>query len=97
MSHKAVYMHPTLRHAIEAAGNRTALAKAIGVTPQNIMQWERVPAERVIAVEAATGLPREYLRPDVFAVPKPKHVKSPDQFRIVMPRKPQGPYLRKSA
>jgi DNA-binding transcriptional regulator YdaS (Cro superfamily) len=71
-------IHPTLQRAIDIAGGRRALARAIGCSHQNIAQWSRVPAEQVIAVEAATGLPREWLRSDIFAAPKPKHVKWPN-------------------
>ena len=49
-------------------GNLTALARAIGVTPGAISQWEgRVPAERMGEVSAATGIPMEKLRTDIFA------------------------------
>lgn len=57
-----------LERAIAAAGNATVLAKAIGVTPQAIYQWRRVPAERVLAIEAATNgaVKRHELRPDLY-------------------------------
>ena len=57
-----------LANAIEAAGGVAALAAAIGVTSQAISQWRRVPAERVIAVEAATSgkVSRRDLRPDLY-------------------------------
>lgn len=57
-----------LRQAIEHAGSAAALARHIGVTPQAIYQWDRVPAERVIAIEAATGgaVSRCDLRPDLY-------------------------------
>ncbi|NBR10428.1 MAG: molecular chaperone, partial [Opitutaceae bacterium] len=44
-----------LERAITEAGGVAALARAINVTSQAISQWERVPAERTIAVEQATG------------------------------------------
>jgi pyruvate,orthophosphate dikinase len=57
-----------LEKAITEAGGTAALARAISVTPQAISQWERVPAERVIAVEEATGgkVSRGELRPDLY-------------------------------
>lgn len=44
----------------------TALAKALGMTQPAVSQWERVPAERVLAVEAATGVSRTIIRPDLY-------------------------------
>lgn len=60
--------HSALHRAIEHAGSAAALARKIGVTPQAIYQWDRVPAERVIAIEAATGgaVSRCDLRPDIY-------------------------------
>jgi DNA-binding transcriptional regulator YdaS (Cro superfamily) len=55
-----------LERAIKAAGTGNELARKIGISPQALSQWERVPAERVVAVERATGVPREQLRPDIF-------------------------------
>ncbi|MGE4061978.1 MAG: pyruvate, phosphate dikinase [Rhodospirillaceae bacterium] len=61
-----------LERAITEAGGVTALARAINVTPQAISQWDRVPAERAIAVEQATKgkVTRQELRPDLFGEPK---------------------------
>jgi DNA-binding transcriptional regulator YdaS (Cro superfamily) len=45
------------------------LAQAVGVKHPSIHSWVRhgrVPAGRVIAVEAATGVSRHRLRPDVY-------------------------------
>ncbi|MXV35765.1 MULTISPECIES: YdaS family helix-turn-helix protein [unclassified Saccharibacter] len=36
-----------------------------------IYRWKRVPAQRVIAVEALTGIPREQLRPDLYPPRRP--------------------------
>lgn len=58
-----------LERAIEAIGGNTALAKAIGVSPQAVAQWAEVPINRVAAVEAATGIPRHELRPDFYPLP----------------------------
>lgn len=52
--------------AIAAAGNKSILARKLGVKVQSIQQWERVPAERVLEVERVTGVPREELRPDLY-------------------------------
>ncbi len=50
----------------EERGRAVKLAKTLGVSPGAISQWDRVPAERVIDVERATGIPRHALRPDLF-------------------------------
>jgi DNA-binding transcriptional regulator YdaS (Cro superfamily) len=56
-----------IERAIKAAGGRPGkLAAKIGVTRQAIEAWRKVPVDRLEAVEAATGIPREELRPDIF-------------------------------
>lgn len=56
-----------LGEAFEIAGLRaTDLAKRIGVTPQAVLQWKVVPADRVLTVEEITGISRHELRPDIF-------------------------------
>lgn len=45
------------------------LAKSLGVTPSAISQWRHVPPDRVLAVEAVTGIPRDVLRPDLYVAP----------------------------
>lgn len=57
-----------LAQAKKAVGGNTGLARAIGagITSQAVSQWKQVPAERVIAVEKATGVRRSLLRPDLY-------------------------------
>jgi DNA-binding transcriptional regulator YdaS (Cro superfamily) len=53
-------------------GGQVLLAERCNVTPQAVNQWvkkKRVPPERVIDVETATGVSRHVLRPDVFGPP----------------------------
>ncbi len=59
-----------LREAIQIVGVG-GLAAALGITSQAVSQWDVVPLDRVIAVEAATGVDRTELRPDVFNAPHP--------------------------
>ena len=55
-----------LREAIRAAGGVRALAQKIGISQPSVSNWTRVPADRVRAVEAITGIHRAVLRPDLF-------------------------------
>src|SRR5712664_1502784 len=58
---------PGLDEAIRAAGGITELARRIGISQPSVSNWSRVPAERVLSVEAATGVSRGILRPDLYA------------------------------
>jgi DNA-binding transcriptional regulator YdaS (Cro superfamily) len=55
-----------LEAAAKAAGNRARLASRLGLTKAAVHRWRQVPALRVLAVEAATGIRRELLRPDIY-------------------------------
>jgi len=55
-----------LTMAKEFAGGSVKLARLLKVTSQAIGQWRRVPADRVLAVERATGVARHELRPDIY-------------------------------
>ncbi|WP_332682423.1 Cro/CI family transcriptional regulator [Bosea sp. (in: a-proteobacteria)] len=55
-----------LERAIGAVGGVRALARAVGVSQPAISSWKRVPADRVLSVEASTGVPRNELRPDLY-------------------------------
>jgi len=60
---------PGLDEAIRAAGGVGALARKIGIAQPSVSNWGRVPAERVLLVEAVTGIDRGMLRPDLYRVP----------------------------
>jgi len=57
---------PGLARAIDRAGGVAELARKIGIAQPSVSNWNRVPAQRVIAVEAATGVSRRELRPDLY-------------------------------
>ena len=57
---------PGLSEAIKAAGGVGALAQKIGISQPSVSNWNRVPAERVVAIETVTGIPRTVLRPDLY-------------------------------
>jgi TorA maturation chaperone TorD len=55
-----------LEEAIKAAGGVSELARRIGISQPSVSNWDRIPAERVLTVESATGISRAILRPDLF-------------------------------
>jgi TorA maturation chaperone TorD len=57
---------PGLSEAIRVAGGVSELARQIGISQPSVSNWIRVPAERVISVETATGVDRAVLRPDLY-------------------------------
>lgn len=57
---------PGLSEAIRAAGGVSELARQIGISQPSVSNWIRVPAERVVSVETATGVGRAILRPDLY-------------------------------
>jgi TorA maturation chaperone TorD len=58
-----------LDRAIEAVGGGAQLARKMGIVQPSVSNWNRVPAARMIAVEAATSVPRQQLRPDLYSEP----------------------------
>ena len=58
---------PGLSEAIRAVGGVSQLARQIGISQPSISNWTRVPAERVVSVEAITGVNRVVLRPDLYS------------------------------
>jgi DNA-binding transcriptional regulator YdaS (Cro superfamily) len=56
--------------ACDKVGGMRALARELGINYQAIQTWKRIPAERVLAVETITGIPREQLRPDLYVKKK---------------------------
>lgn len=59
-------LSPGLKRAAEAAGSLYRLADLLGIRMQSIWQWHEIPINRVVQVEAVTGVPREKLRPDLY-------------------------------
>ena len=60
-----------LQQACEAAGGQKSLAARIGVTQSMVWYWlsrsrRGVPGEFVLPIEAATGVSRHALRPDLY-------------------------------
>lgn len=58
-----------IEKAIKVLGNQQMLADTLGVSTQAITKWRRrIPAERVLDIEKATGgeVTRHELRPDIY-------------------------------
>lgn len=70
-----------LDEAIRVAGGVSALAKKIGIAQPSLSAWTRVPADRVTAIEAVTGVSREVLRPDLYAMATISAIDEVDQAR----------------
>ena len=58
---------PGLSEAIRIAGGVSQLARQIGISQPSVSNWIRVPAERVVSIETATGVDRAVLRPDLYS------------------------------
>jgi DNA-binding transcriptional regulator YdaS (Cro superfamily) len=42
----------------------------LGISSQAVAYWSRAPAERVVQIEAVTGVARHLLRPDLYPAPE---------------------------
>lgn len=61
----------SVEEVVERAGGRRAVALRLGITRQAVYQWiaqNEVPAARVPALSALSGVPGEQIRPDLYAV-----------------------------
>jgi TorA maturation chaperone TorD len=65
-----------LELAIKAAGGVGSLARRLGIAQPSVSAWSRIPAERVLAVEALTQVKRFVLRPDLYGAPEDDEVTS---------------------
>ncbi|TMJ05531.1 MAG: molecular chaperone [Alphaproteobacteria bacterium] len=72
---------PGLSAAIQAVGGVSELARRVGISQPSVSNWDKVPAERVLVVEDATGVPRVRLRPDLYREQPPANVDEVDLAR----------------
>jgi TorA maturation chaperone TorD len=79
-----------LDQAIHAAGGVGALARKIGISQPSLSNWQRVPPERVLAVESATGIDRAMLRPDLYGGTDPDAVDETDAAALRADSSPLG-------
>ncbi|MCG0995310.1 YdaS family helix-turn-helix protein [Acetobacter indonesiensis] len=59
----------TIRDVIDAMGGTRKAARMLDVPPSTVQSWKAkgcIPATRVLAVEAASGIARHLIRPDIF-------------------------------
>lgn len=72
-----------LQRAVDAAGGQSATARLLNISQGAVWKWlnssKRLPAEHVIAVEAATGVSRHLLRPDIYPLPLPTEGEDPGE------------------
>ena len=61
-----------LRLAVEYIGSQGGTARVCGVSQPTVWRWlndgGQLPAEHVLRVEAATGISRHHLRPDIYPI-----------------------------
>ncbi|RXD05380.1 helix-turn-helix domain-containing protein [Sphingomonas sp. UV9] len=59
-----------LNSAVEIAGSQSAMSRICGVGQPAVWKWlqigKRLPAEYCLSVEAATGVSKHLLRPDIY-------------------------------
>jgi DNA-binding transcriptional regulator YdaS (Cro superfamily) len=58
--------HDVLDVIFSRVGSASELARQLGITPAAVLQWDKVPASRVLEVERISGVSRHDVRPDVF-------------------------------
>jgi TorA maturation chaperone TorD len=94
-----------LEEAVRAAGGVGALAQKIGISQPSVSNWERVPAERVVSVEAVTGVTRAVLRPDLYGTQPQAGIDEVDVARgaeyallsVLLARAPDADFLKRLA
>lgn len=70
--HPAVPESPAdvLKRAVSIVGSQSATGRLLGVSQRAVWKWlndgKHLPAEHVLKVEAATGISRHDLRPDLY-------------------------------
>lgn len=58
-----------LAEAVRRAGSEAKLAELLGKTRSHVSTWKlrgMIPADQAIPIEAATGVSRSVLRPDLY-------------------------------
>lgn len=58
-----------LQLILKPKGAAKRIADELRISEQAVGQWPRVPAARVLDVERITGVPRHFIRPDLYPPP----------------------------
>ena len=65
-----------LQNAVNSAGSQSEFARICGVTQPAVWKWlqssKRLHADYVLRVEAATGVSKHHLRPDIYPPETPQ-------------------------
>ena len=60
-----------VQEAVKAVGSQAALARAMGVCRMTVCNWANgtvpVPSKKLITLETISGVPRQRLRPELYA------------------------------
>lgn len=59
---------PILQRLLDDVGLRE-LSRRLGLSPNSVIKWRKVPDHRLVDVERVTGVPREVLRPELYRKP----------------------------
>lgn len=77
-----------LATAIRVTGSQSAFARLLGRGQATVNDWLRLgkplPAEHVLAVEAATGVSRHDLRPDLYPLERQGGLTPPSPDRLTV-------------
>lgn len=67
--------YEALQLVLDSLGSQSELARVCGVSPTAVWKWvqslKRLPPEYVLRVEAASGVSRHWLRPDIYPLDMP--------------------------
>lgn len=74
--------HSATLEAVAKTGGPYVLGPRLGIAPQAVSQWIRVPAHHVRAVAKLSGIPMSKLRPDLY---DPDFAPLPEPWPVVRP------------
>ncbi|AQS90482.1 hypothetical protein A0U94_05355 [Gluconobacter albidus] len=72
----------TPRELISRVGGPTVLARALRLRHSTPILWKEIPPKHCPTIEAAFGIPREQLRPDLYRQPLPTRAKRKEAAHV---------------